>query len=179
MNFNFSRDPVALRSPKTQKNYSLVRADCVPLGPESATQIARVCDQPEIYQNLFESVLKGRRYSEADAKFFLNHLLEGWNNKDHFDWLILHDEIIVGTVGIKSLNGEIGYWQSNEHPGAMSLAVEAVCASAKLAGFESLWAHVTKSNAPSIRVLEKAGFTLDHSDRDDAHRYRIVLQEPR
>jgi RimJ/RimL family protein N-acetyltransferase len=175
MDFNFSRDPVVLRSARTHKDYALTRADCVPLGSESAAQIARVCDQPEVYQNLFEPLLKGRCYGEADASFFLNYLAEGWKDKNHFDWLILHDGVIVGTIGIKSLDGEIGYWQSNEHPGVMALAVKALCASAKLAGFASLWAHVKTSNIPSIRVLEKAGFTLDRSEREGAHRYRILL----
>lgn len=79
--------------------------------------------------------------------------------KNRFDWLVQHEGKIVGTVGIKSLDGEIGYWQSNKHPGVMSTVVEKICILAKDAGFSMLWAHVDKSNTASIRVLEKSGFT--------------------
>ena len=138
-------------------------------------QIAKVCDEPEIYDNVFASIFKGKRYSVDNAIVFTKLVSEGAVNKNRFDWLILHEGLVVGTIGIKSLDGEIGYWQSNKHPGVMTSAARQLCSLAKDAGFASLWAYVKKTNIPSIKVLESAGFKLDKdltAKREDAFGYR-------
>ncbi len=175
MPFTFSEKPIEIRSRKTGKSYAFVCADGVQLGEAAVTEIAKVCDEPEIYDNVFAAIFKGKRYSEDNARTFTKLVSEGWN-RNRFDWLILSEGAVVGTVGIKSLDGEIGYWQSNMHPGVMTKAVQTLCALARDAGFPSLWAYVKKSNPPSIKVLEGAGFKLDKDlteKREDVYGYRI------
>jgi RimJ/RimL family protein N-acetyltransferase len=153
-----------------------VRADSVPLDEAAQAQIAKVCDEPEIYNHVFAVFLRGGRYTEAHARVFTKLIFDGWVDGNRFDWLILHDSEIVGTIGIKSPEGEIGYWQSNKHPGVMTSAAQSLCSLAKSAGFLSLWAYVKKTNAPSIKVLRGAGFELDGiltAKREDAYGFRV------
>jgi RimJ/RimL family protein N-acetyltransferase len=174
MLFNFSKNPIEIQSRKTGKTYTFARADEVVLGEAVVSQIAEVCDEPEIYDNVFSVIFKGKRYSEDNARTFIKLVSEGWVTRNRFGWLILHDGAVVGTIGIKSLAGEIGYWQSNKHSGVMTLVAKALCSQAREAGFTSLWAYVKKSNAASIRVLEGAGFKLNAeltAKREDAYGY--------
>jgi RimJ/RimL family protein N-acetyltransferase len=178
MQFNFPSSSTEIRSKKTGKPYTFSRADQVDLSEESVAQVARVCDETEIYDNVFSAIFKGKRYSSDNARTFTKLVSGGWQSGGRFDWLILHAGEIVGTIGIKSLEGEIGYWQSNKHPGVMTLALRSLCGQARDAGMPSLWAYVKKTNAPSIRVLEGAGFELDPdltAKREDAFGYRIKL----
>ena len=177
MPYTFPENPIEIRSRKTGKFYTFVCASGVQLGETAVTQIAKVCDEPEIYDNLFATIFKGKRYSEDNARTFTKLVSEGWR-KNRFDWLILNEGPVVGTVGIKSLDGEIGYWQSSKHPGVMTVAVQTLCTIAKTVGVPSLWAYVKKSNVPSIKVLENAGFKLDKElteMRDDTYGYRIAF----
>ncbi len=179
MTYNFSDDSISVHSKKTGKNYELKCIGKVNLNDDVVNQITSVCREPEIYNNVFESIFKGKPYTLDNAKFFTNLLSDGWIKKDRFDWLIHHEGMVVGTIGIKSLEGEIGYWQSNKHPGVMSVAVEKVCLLAKNAGFSMLWAQVDKNNIASIKVLEKSGFTKDSNQSEaseEIQRFSISLQ---
>ena len=174
---SFSEIHIEIRSRKTGKSYVLAPVSRVQLNELVETQIAKVCDEPEIYDNIFAGILKGKRYSEDHARTFTKLVSEGWN-KNRFDWLILNEGTVVGTAGIKSLDGEIGYWQSNKHPGVMTIVVQSICVLAKDAGFSSLWAYVKKSNLPSVKVLEGAGFKLDKElteKREGLYGYRTAL----
>jgi RimJ/RimL family protein N-acetyltransferase len=176
MSYSFPEIPIEIRSRKTGKAYTFAFAGSVELGETAVTQIAKVCNEPEIYDKVFASIFKGKSYTEDSARVFTKLVTEGWLNKNRFDWLILHEGAIVGTLGIKSLDGEIGYWQSNNHPGVMTLATQKLCSLAKTAGFSSLWAYVNRTNTPSIKVLEGAGFKLDANltaQREDTYGYRI------
>ncbi len=156
--------------------YSFIRADLISLDEKEIKQIARVCDEAEIYDNVFAEIFKGKRYSEDNARIFTKLVSEGWMKECRFDWLIIHEGDAVGTIGIKSLEGEIGYWQSSKHPGVMTLATQTLCSQAKGAGFSSLWAYVKRTNTASIKVLEGAGFKLDANltaKREDTYGYRI------
>lgn len=158
---NFSKYSTEIKSQKTGQIYELLIAAEVKFDEEAVKQVTKICNESEIYNNVFASIFKGKAYTEDNARVFQKIITDGILNKTRFDWFILYDGTIVGTVGIKSLDGEIGYWLSNKHPGVMTLAAKKICFMAKDAGFTSLWASVKKSNAPSIRVLEKAGFRLD------------------
>jgi RimJ/RimL family protein N-acetyltransferase len=174
MTYKFPEYPIEIQSQKTGYTYTLIVAGGVQFD-EAVIQITKICNEPEIYDNVFAAIFKGKRYTEDNARVFVKLVSEGFLNKTRFDWLILYDGAIVGTIGIKSLDGEIGYWQSNKHPGVMTLATQKLCSMAKEVGFSSLWAYVTKSNEPSIRVLEKAGFKLDKNlteKREDVFGYR-------
>lgn len=174
---NFETQSERIQSSKSNRSYDLIRADQAIFSAAAAKQIASICSQPEVYK-LFEPVFKGRPYGEKDAEFFIGHIQDGWKNGTNFHWIIFFKEEIVGTVGIKSIDGEIGYWQSNLHPGVMSLALTKICAFAETAGMPAFWAFVKRDNEASIRVLEKAGFKLDEdlsSKRNDAFGFRKLL----
>jgi RimJ/RimL family protein N-acetyltransferase len=158
---NILKDAFKIQSQKTNKEYTVVCAEEASLNEAAVNQITEVCDEPEIYDNIFSSIFKGKRYTKENAKFFVNLMSEGVASQNRFDWLILYDEQIVGTIGIKNLDGEIGYWQSNKHPGVMTEVAIKVCSLAKIAGFKSLHAYVDKTNIPSVKVLKRAGFEID------------------
>lgn len=175
MTLNFSKNPIEIRSQKTGKTYILAPADSLSLDKDAWTQISKVCDEPEIYDRVFATAFNGKRYTEDNARVFTELALEGWLKKNRFDWLILHKGTIVGTIGIKSPEGEIGYWQSSKHPGVMTLALQSLCLLAKEAGLSALWAYVQKTNIPSIKALEKAGFKRDKNlttQREGVYGYR-------
>lgn len=106
-------------------------------------------------------------YTMADARKWLK--MVGENNSD----LILAIEIdgeAAGGIGIHAgkdvyrYNGEIGYWLSELHwgKGIMSDAVEALVAHAfSETQWLRLFATIFQHNLPSMRVLEKCGFTLE------------------
>lgn len=176
MAFNFSKKPIQIQSRKTGKLYTLIRADGVSLNDASVNQITKVCNESMVYNNVFSDIFKGKQYSEDNARTFTKLIAQGWIDKNRFDWLILHHEVIVGTIGIKSLEGEIGYWQSSEHAGVMTRALKSICSQASEAGFPFLWAYVKKANTPSIKVLEGAGFKLDTgltAKGENVYGYRI------
>lgn len=178
MAFKFSKKIIPIQSRKTGQIYSLIRADCVLLDDASVAQIAKVCNEDIVYDNVFSGIFKGKSYSEDNARVFTKLVSQGWIDENRFDWLILHKEAIVGTIGIKSLEGEIGYWQSAEHPGVMTLALKSICQEAREAGFPFLWAYVKEGNVASIKVLEGAGFKLDadlSAKREGIHGYRIIF----
>jgi RimJ/RimL family protein N-acetyltransferase len=180
MLFGFPDVPIEIRSRKTDKVYILARGDRVLLDERARARIVGICNEPDVYDNVFAAILNGARYTERHATMFTKLVSDGWTNGDRFDWLILHKNEIVGTIGIKSLHGEIGYWQCNEHPGVMTSAARSVCSLAKAAGLPSMWAYVKKTNAPSIKVLEGAGFVLDAAlteRREDAYGYRSDFQQ--
>jgi RimJ/RimL family protein N-acetyltransferase len=175
MTYYFPEFPIEIQSQKTGNTYILINAGKIQFDEAAVEQITKICNESEIYDNVFASIFRGKRYTEDNARVFKKLVSEGFLNKTRFDWLILYNGAIVGTIGIKSLDGEIGYWQSHKHPGVMTLATQKICSMAKEAGFSSLWAYVDKSNNPSLKVLEKAGFKLDidlSAKREDALGYR-------
>lgn len=93
------------------------------------------------------------------------------------------DDAFLGTMLFKLVDGklpEIGYWLGEPHWGkgyaaeALSGLLDAVCA---LPGFATINARVLQSNPASIRVLEKAGFTvIEHTTSVvDRHRGKPLL----
>ncbi|MGB0454622.1 MAG: GNAT family N-acetyltransferase [Bacteriovoracaceae bacterium] len=158
MAYKFEEQSIKIQSQKTEKIYTMSSIGETSFSEDTVDQITNVCDEPEVYDNVFASVFKGKRYTKDNARFFVKLLQEGLVKKDRFDWLIFYEGNVVGTIGIKSLEGEIGYWQSRHHPGVMTSALKNVCSLAKEAGFKSLWAQVDQSHIASIKVLEGAGF---------------------
>lgn len=84
----------------------------------------------------------------------------------------------IGVMLLKFADGklpEIGYWLGEPHWG-QGFAAEALrgllAALRGLAGFDQLVARVLASNAASIRVLEKAGFTLLERTEGVVERHR-------
>lgn len=110
-------------------------------------------------------------YSEKDGLEFLElsrkQRQAGVNYNLSIEDLATGD--VIGGVGINSIskqhnNAEFGYWLSYEHRGkgimseAVRLAVRFFFREFK---FERVHAHVDISNFPSIKVLERTGFTRE------------------
>ncbi len=178
MDLKFSKSSIQIRSAKNERTYDLVAADSVAFDDATLSQIVSVCNEPEIHDNVFSAFLHDKVYTKENAQTFANLVLDGWKTRTRFNWLIVHEGSVVGTIGIKSLEGEIGYWQSAGHPGVMTKAVRSICSLAKDAGFSTLWAYVKKTNVGSVKVLERAGFKPDSNltdNRVDAYGYRLNL----
>ncbi|MBD3332914.1 GNAT family N-acetyltransferase, partial [candidate division GN15 bacterium] len=110
-------------------------------------------------------------YTEKDGYKFLELSRKQLRNGTGYH-LSIEDRAtgeIIGGIGLNSLNrrhnnAEVGYWLSPDYHGR-GIMVEAL----KLAlrhffrrfGFERIHAHVDINNIPSIKVLERSGFTRE------------------
>jgi [ribosomal protein S5]-alanine N-acetyltransferase len=106
-------------------------------------------------------------YLEEDGRVFLDHLAK--QNPSRV-WAIEVEGEAVGGVGIElfgdveRVSGEIGYWLGQAHwgRGVMSEVVRAVTTEAfRLFGLTRIFALPFADNLGSIRVLEKAGYSLE------------------
>ena len=75
--------------------------------------------------------------------------------------------LVIGRASIEE--PEIAYelLRSAHGYGYATEAAEAIVDAARATGRTRLWSTVRNWNAPSFRVLEKIGFTRDHSTTDD------------
>ena len=157
-----SRGPWIFANAKNGAQYALTRADQVPANGGSIQRLVSVCNEPEIYDFLFRTLLKGAPYSAPNAQYFLEKAAQGWREKSHFIFVALDsNQEICGAMDIKSSDrkrGEIGYWASRDHAGIASPGVGVLCGIAAEAGFESLFAYVKTTNPKSAAVLERNGF---------------------
>ena len=155
-----------------EKRY-LVRADVLKNHQEYWNQLIRICNQNLIYESLFRSSLKGRRYTESNAKEFLSWACLGWENKTHFVFFVLDDtSSIVGAIDIKSSNlknAEIGYWADSREPGNITNALITILNEAELNGFEKFAAFVKVDNLNSSRVLKRADFKQNNKTQKEGY----------
>lgn len=84
MTYNFSDTSIGVHSKKTGKIYELKCIGKVNLNDDVVNQITNVCSEPEIYSNVFESILKGKSYTSDNARYFINLLSDGWYKKKSF-----------------------------------------------------------------------------------------------
>ena len=135
---------------------------------EDIEKIVEICNRPGTYDFLFSKIFKGRAYTEADAKWFLNFVKEGWENQTNFVFIIRKsDSEIIGVIDIKSANldrAEIGYWADENYSGFMTNTVNELLSLAKEGGFKKLFAGVLARNDKSIKVLERSGFIRTKED---------------
>lgn len=106
-------------------------------------------------------------YTEADAVAYITSVLE---KPQQLDFAIEVDEQVVGGVGVfprdnvYRLTAELGYWLSETYwgRGIMCNVIQQI-ASYVFDNFDiiKLFAGVFEYNTPSMRVLEKAGFTKE------------------
>ena len=175
-----AKGPWAFSNAKSGAPYTLTRADQVPANEGTIQRLVSVCNEPEIYDFLFRTLLEGAPYSAPNAKFFLDKAAQGWREQSHFIFVSLDsNREICGAMDIKSNNrkqGEIGYWSSKGHAGITSPGVGVLCEIAAEAGFESLFAYVKTTNPKSIAVLERNGFSKEPEiDRTKEYpRFRFV-----
>ncbi|MFT6317696.1 MAG: RimJ/RimL family protein N-acetyltransferase [Candidatus Azotimanducaceae bacterium] len=146
------------------ESLQVVRADALPITEIVRTQVASICNQPLIYKTLFREAFGDVPYTEKNAQEFFEWAHEGWRSNSHFVFLLVNEHgHIVGALDIKSADfaaAEVGYWASAEYPGNVTNALVAMLDAATLVGFARFTAYVSKVNAKSTRVLERAGFTF-------------------
>ena len=94
---------------------------------------------------------------------------------------IVADAGVVGSIGSWEVEGErdVGFWIGRDHWGN-GYATAALRAFLDVDLHRPLHAHVVDHNVGSRRVLEKCGFTLDHSaQEEDVLEHVLVLTDRR
>ena len=168
----------------TGRQKFLCRADIVLKEASSIEQIVHICNQPLIYQILFQARFNGKPYTQDDARQFLTWARQGWSESSHFVFLMMTENgDIAGAMDIKSADleaAEIGYWASADHSGNTTNAVLALMRAASAAGFRRFIAYVRKSNEKSQRVLLRAGFSVAEAlpEREGFQGYACRLDAP-
>jgi len=161
-----------------------------PWRPEDAPALVKHANNPKVARNLRDGF--PYPYTLTDARRWLE--MVGDNRSD----LILAIEIdgeAAGGIGIHAgkdvyrYNGEIGYWLSEQHwgKGIMSGAVASLVDHAFL---KTLWlrifATIFQNNPPSMRVLEKCGFSREAIHKNtvmkegrlmDEHLYALLKEQ--
>ena len=152
----------------TGEKYEMVGGKDMVFSDKDIEKIVEICTRPGTYDFLFSKIFKGRAYTEADAKWFLNFVKEGWENQTNFVFIIRKsDSEIIGVIDIKSANldrAEIGYWADENYSGFMTNTVNELLSLAKEGGFKKLFAGVLARNDKSIKVLERSGFIRTKED---------------
>lgn len=159
--------------PVIQRERYLLR----PWQPDDADSLVRHANNPNIAKNLRDGF--PYPYTMADAKKWLHEV--GQNRED----VILAIEVngvAAGGVGLHGLkdvyryNAEVGYWLSEDYWGK-GIISDAVGVMVELAFTKGPWlrvfATIYEHNLPSMRVLEKNGFT-----REAVHK-KAVMKEGR
>jgi ribosomal-protein-alanine N-acetyltransferase len=150
-----------MRLPVIQNTLSTLR----PWRPEDALALVKHANNPHIAENLRDGF--PYPYRPEDARQWLE--MVGDNRED----IILAIEVdgeAAGGIGLHGLkdvyrfNCEIGYWLSEVHWGK-GIMSEAVASMTGHAFTQTYWlrlfASVYERNIPSMRVLEKNGYTLE------------------
>jgi len=141
-----------------------------PLAGDDAPAMARHADDPLVACNMRDRF--PHPYQLSDAVGFMETVLAGGNEQA---WAIDYLGECVGVVGIVpgrdvyTGSWEIGYWLGREHwgRGVATATVKAVSEYLFRSGnARRIWAGVFSGNPASVRVLEKAGYTLEGIHRD-------------
>ena len=159
-----------------RKQWELQSMDeSTPVSDEDVQALIAACNEPLIYERLFQKRLHGRPYSREDAKRFFAWAHEGWKSRTWFVFLIRDpDHQLIGAIDLKSadiMGAEIGYWARASSSGIMTNTVLELCALAKEAGYQQLRALVAPDNEKSIRVTMRAGFVRADDVMRNGRRY--------
>lgn len=108
--------------------------------------------------------------SIEDEKRFLRESVESWKKHTTYNFSILLDKEVIGSVGVipedsRPYNAEVGYFIAREHHGkgyalrALKLAEKYVFS--HLENIRRLHALIIVGNRQSVRVVEKAGYAKE------------------
>ena len=141
---------------------------------EYAPALAKSLSNPKILANLRDGL--PYPYTEEDAKSFILSM-QAANRKNNFFFAIAVDGEVIGNISVARLanihsrSAEMGYYIAEEFwgRGIMTEAVKQMCVHV----FENsdiirIFAEPFATNTGSCRVLEKAGFTLEGTLRQNA-----------
>lgn len=153
-----------------------IRAWCI----DDAHALAEILNNKKIHDNLRDGL--PYPYTEKDAEEYISAMLSADKNKS-FAFAIVCDGKVAGSVSvfrrdnIHRKTGELGYYLGEKYwnKGVTTAAVKAIC---KLV-FENsdiirIFAEPFARNAPSCRVLEKAGFVCEGVLKCDAVKNGVV-----
>jgi RimJ/RimL family protein N-acetyltransferase len=117
-------------------------------------------DLPIIYQHQLDpEACRVAAFPSRNWDAFIMHYTKIMADPSNRLRTILLDGQVVGSIGSYIIEGkrEVGYWIGREYWGR-GIATRALQAFLKEEPIRPLYAHVTKHNTGSIRVLEKCGF---------------------
>lgn len=146
-----------------------------------ASSLAAALSNKNILNNLRDGL--PYPYTEKDAEEYIDFILNS-NPNDTFAYAIDVDGRAVGSIGafrqrnIHFRTAELGYYLSEEYwgRGIMTIAVKQICE--KLfseTDILRIFAEPFENNAGSRRVLEKAGFQLEGTLKNNALKNGKVL----
>ena len=157
---------------------------------EDAVTIARLCDNPKIWNNLRDYVPSP--YGLKDAEDFITHCLV---EHPQTTFAIEYEGELVGVIGLETqsdvykLTAEIGYWIGEDYwnLGISTRAIRLISEYGfSQLGLVRIFAGVFDYNKASQRVLEKAGFHLEGVLRKalfknnqifDEYRYALIKED--
>jgi RimJ/RimL family protein N-acetyltransferase len=118
------------------------------------------------------------RKDPADWGSFMEHWSKILSDDDIVIKTILFDGDVAGNMLTHCWFGEpeVSYWIGREHWGK-GIATKALLAFVGLDARRPLHARVAEDNIPSIRVLQKCGFTEGGEDRGFANGRGEVVEE--
>lgn len=126
--------------------------------------LALYLNNPNVIQYLSSNI--PHPYSEQDAKWFI----ETGSKTDAINQAIVYQQQFCGVIGIYlqaneyAHSAELGYWIGEDfwQQGIATQAVKQFCRQIFFtSNITRIFNPVTAQNIPSIRVMEKAGFTLE------------------
>lgn len=134
---------------------------------EDAPALAAALSNRKVLDNLRDGL--PYPYTEKDAAEYISAMLAADENET-FAFAVTVDDKAIGSIGvfrqgnIHRQTGELGYYIAEEYwgRGLMTQAVKQVCAHVfEVSDMLRIYAEPFAHNAPSCRVLEKAGFQFE------------------
>lgn len=152
-----------------------------PWHPDDAIPLVRHANNKKVAISLRDAF--PHPYSLSDARKWLN--ATGNNREDIILAIEVNGEPAggIGMQGLKDVyrhNGELGYWLSERYwgRGIMTDAVGVLVDHAFVqTGWQRLFASIFENNIPSMRVLEKNGFTREAVHRKSVIKEGVVMDE--
>ncbi len=148
---------------------------------EDVSSLARHANNRKVWINLRDKF--PHPYTEANAREFLAHV----HQQDPVTvWAIEVDGEAAGAIGlvilsdVERVSAEIGYWLGEAHwgRGVATAALRAVTTEAfRRFELRRIFALPFGDNTRSIRVLEKAGYTLEGRMPDSAIKDGVVREQ--
>lgn len=144
-------------------------------------RLAEMLNNPKVLNNLRDGL--PYPYTPADGEAYIRAMLAADENKT-FAFAVTVDDLVIGSVGvfrqdnIHFRTAELGYYIGEPYwgKGYATSAVKQICQYV----FDNtdilrIFAEPFARNAPSCRVLEKAGFQLEGTLRSNAVKNGEVL----
>ena len=99
-------------------------------------------------------------FPSREREAFMAHWARTLADDSALTWTIVCDGVVAGNIGCWEADGRrlVGYWIGRAFWGR-GLATEALAELMDIVDARPLYAEVVNTNAASIRVLEKCGFT--------------------